>query len=514
MLSRAHGGGERKLSFLTHLKKNASKTRTLNGAVTYSTTSDACLDLFSVAGGMRYRSDYDQIRLFDKAYIENPELAMKLLFYIRDIREGMGERQLFRTLIRHVAKTWPKSAKKNVHLISEFGRFDDMLCLIGTKSEREVIRVIKEQLDKDLASLEARKNGEIDAPVSLLAKWMPSINTSSARTRGIAEKLIPALGMTKYSYRKTLTKLRANIGLTERYLTEKKPEKVKYQAVPAGAMLKYRGAFERNDGERFYDYLAEVSTGKKKIHCANLFPYELVRPFFGTSFWNSIRNAKGEDVLEALWRNLPANLGNENAISVIDTSGSMYCCQRRDAVTPALISQSLGLYHAERCKGRFHNHFISFSEIPELIEIHGETLRDKLRYIQSANWGMSTNLEAVFDLILYTAIEANSKQDEMPSVLYIISDMEFNCAIADPSKTVYENARAKFELAGYQLPAVVFINVNSWQMQAPVTAHQKGAALASGMGITTFKEKFDGNMTPMSHMLKVLMSDRYKEVHA
>ena len=192
----------------------------------------------------------------------------------------------------------------------------------------------------------------------------------------------------------------------------------------------------------------------------------------------------------------------------------MYCCQRRDAVTPALISQSLGLYHAERCKGRFHNHFISFSEIPELIEIHGETLRDKLRYIQSANWGMSTNLEAVFDLILYTAIEANSKQDEMPSVLYIISDMEFNCAIADPSKTVYENARAKFELAGYQLPAVVFINVNSWQMQAPVTAHQKGAALASGMGITTFKEKFDGNMTPMSHMLKVLMSDRYKEVHA
>ena len=502
------------MSFLTHLKKNASKTRTLNGAVTYSTTSDACLDLFSVAGGMRYRSAYDQIRLFDKAYIENPELAMKLLFHIRDIREGMGERQLFRTLIRHVAKNWPKSAKKNVHLISEYGRFDDMLCLMGTKSESEVIRVIKEQLERDLASLEARKNGEIDAPVSLLAKWMPSINTSSARTRGIAEKLISLLGMTKYSYRKMLSKLRANIGLTERYLTEKKPEKVKYQSVPAGAMLKYRGAFERNDGERFYDYLAEVSTGKKKIHCANLFPYELVRPMFSNNYWQGLKNAKGEDVIEALWRNLPANFGSENAISVIDTSGSMYCCQREYAITPALISQSLGLYHAEHCKGRFHNHFITFSSVPELIEIHGETLKDKLRYIQSANWGFSTNLEAVFDLILYTAIEANSKQDEIPSVLYIISDMEFNCAIDDPSKTVYENARAKFESFGYQLPAVVFINVNSWQMQAPVTAHQKGAALASGMGISTFKHKFDGNMTPMSHMLKVLMSDRYKEVHA
>lgn len=500
--------------FLNELKKNASKTRTLNGAVTYATTSDACLDLFSVAGGMRYRSAHDQIRLFDKAYIENPELAMKLLFYIRDIREGMGERQLFRTLIRHVAKAWPESAKKNVHLIPEFGRYDDMLCLMATKSEKEVIRVIKEQLERDLAALDERINGNIEARVSLLGKWMPSINTSSARTRGIAKRLVSLLGMTSYSYRKMLSKLRANIGLTERYLTDKKPEKVKYHAVPAGAMLKYRGAFERKDGERFSAYVKDAAKGRKKIHCENLFPYELVRPFFGENGWGIRDNVNGEDVLEALWENLPADFGNENAISVIDTSGSMYCTYREDAVTPALISQSLGLYHAERCKGRFHNHFISFSSEPELIEIHGSTLKDKLRYIQSANWGCSTNIEAVFNLILTTAVDAGCRQDELPSVLYIISDMEFNIAVRDPDKTVYENAKEMFNAFGYELPAVVFINVNSWQMQAPVRSDEKGAALVSGMGTSSFKEKFDGNMTPMSHMLKVLMSDRYKEVHA
>ena len=299
------------MSFLTQLEKNASKTRTFNGAAAYSTTGEACLDFFSVAGGMRYRSAYDQTILFTRAYIENPELAMKLLFYIRDIREGMGERQLFRTLIRYVAKSWPESARKNVHLISEYGRFDDMLCLMGTKSESEVIRVIKEQLAKDLAALDERKNGNINAPISLLAKWMPSINTSSRITRGIARKLAKALGMSAYDYRKMLTKLRNNICLTERYLTDRRHEKIKYSAVPAGAMFKYRDAFARHDKQRFMNFVKKAMSGKKQIHCANLFPYAIFRPIFnslnGQWFINvfgdwdyTINKLKGIETLEAL----------------------------------------------------------------------------------------------------------------------------------------------------------------------------------------------------------------------
>ena len=500
------------MSYLTALEQKASETRTLNGAKAYSSTGDACLDLFSVAGGMRYRSPGDQIRLFDRAYIENPELAMKLLFYIRDIRQGMGERQLFRTLIRHVAKTWPESAKKNIHLIPEFGRYDDLFCLLGTKCERTVVDLVRAQLEQDQEALEARKSGKPDAPISLLAKWMPSINTSSARTRGIAQRLMADLGMDQYSYRKMLSGLRANSCVTERYLTEKKPEKIRYSAVPAGAMLKYRQSFKRRDKERFTAYLSDVSAGKEKIHCETLFPYQILRPYL-SGCWGTA-DPCGKETLEALWENLPREFGNENAISVIDTSGSMYCGFQGNAVTPALIAISLGLYHAERCKGAFHNHFISFEDQPHLIEIHGATLQDKLRYIQNAPWGCSTNLEAVFELLLKTAIDSNATQEELPSVLYIVSDMEFNCAVRNPGKSVYDNARERFESFGYTLPAVVFINVNSWQMQAPVRAHQKGAALTSGMGVSTFKEKFDGNMTPMSHMLKVLMSKRYEEVHA
>lgn len=499
------------MSYLEMLKEENSKTKTLNGAVTYSKTGDACLDLFSVAGGMRYRNPKDAIGLFKRAYIENPDLAMKLLFYIRDIRQGMGERRVFRTLLRYVAKMWPESARKNVDLIAEYGRFDDLLCLQGTKVWPSVVDYIKKVLSEDLKSLEARKNGELDAHISLLAKWLPSVNTSSKKTCAKAMKLANDLGMPAGDYRKMLSKLRAQIGIAERNLSGKRVENIKYEAVPAGAMLKYRNAFADQDSKRFFKYLTEVKKGTKSIHCETLFPYEIVRPIF--RYGIQCEAGRKANLLDVMWNSLPADIGNENAISVIDVSGSMYCGPE-GAVTPALIAQSLGLYHAERAKGAFHNHFITFSSEPELIEIHGKTLRDKLAYIQSADWGMSTNIKAVFNLILNTAVKNKSTQEEMPSVLYIISDMEFDCAIENPSMTVYDGAKKKFNDAGYELPAVVFINVNSWQMQAPVRAHTKGAALVSGAGINSFKHKFDGNMTPMSHMLMVLNSDRYKKVCA
>lgn len=498
------------MNFLEKMKEKTNKTKTMNGAAAYATTCDACLDLFSVAGGMRYRNPKDAIRLFDKAYIENPDLAMKLLFHIRDIRQGMGERRVFRTLLRHVAKVWPESAIKNVHLIAEYGRYDDLICLQNTEAWPAAVAFIKAGLEKDMHALEERNRGNLDAKISLLAKWLPSVNTSSKVTCERARRLAEDLGMDERTYRKTLSALRANICIAERRLSENKTEKIQYEAVPAGAMLKYRDAFARKDSQRFKRYIAAVNSGTKRIHCETLFPYEIIRPYFDKY---RIRSVSHADVLDALWNNLPANFGNENAISVIDTSGSMYCCNAGN-VTPALISQSLGLYHAERAKGAFHNHFISFSSVPKLIEIHGRTLEEKLRYIQSAEWGCSTNLEAVFDLILSTAVDSNASQDEMPSVLYIISDMEFNVAIRNPQMTIYDQAKRLFNAHGYELPAVVFINVNSWQMQAPVKAHTKGAALVSGSSVNSFTHKFDGNMTPMSHMLKVLNGERYKEVCA
>ncbi|MBR3929828.1 MAG: DUF2828 family protein [Clostridia bacterium] len=499
------------MSFKEQMKTEFNLTSTLNGAVTHSTSGDACLDFFAVSGGMRYRRKRDQIRLFEKAYIETPDLAMKLLFHVRDIRQGMGERQLFRTLLRHVAKVWPESAKKNVRYIAEYGRWDDMMCLLNTPAEKEAVSVIKEQLEKDLESLRLRENGQKAAPISLLAKWLPSVNASSKKTCAMGKRLAEEFSMDEKSYRRMLSSLRANICLTERYLTKKTPEKINYEAVPAGAMLKYRCAFEKHDGERFDAYLRDVGNLDKQMHADTLFPYEILRPFFKNGW--VVNEAKGGKTLEMLWESMRFEVGSANALSVIDTSGSMYYT-RKDAVTPALISQAMGIYCAERCKGLFHNMFITFNTFPTLMEIKGNTLSDKLRYLSNAPWGGSTDLERVFDLILVSAVKAHAPQDELPEVLYIFSDMEFNEAIQRPDETIFENARRKFENAGYRLPAVVFHNVNSWQMQTPVQAHTKGAALTSGASAATLTEKFDGNVTPMSHMLRVLNGKRYEVIHA
>ena len=498
------------MSYLESLKTEANYTRTLNGAKTHGSTGDACLDFFAVAGGMRYRRKNDQITLFDRAYIETPELAAKLLFHLRDIRGGMGERSLFRTLLRHVAFAWPETAKKNAKYIAEFGRWDDLLCLLGTPAEEEAVRVIKLQLAEDMAALKKRELGDEDAHISLLAKWLPSDNTSSPKTCAKARKLMKALGMESRAYRAMLTGLRARIGLVERTLTKRQPEKVNYEAVPAQAMLKYRCAFTRKDGNRFRSFLDKVKNGSKRIHADTLFPYEVLRPFFNGCSW-CVTDPKGMAALEALWNSLPGEIGSANAISVVDTSGSMYWAEK---LKPALISQAMGLYCAERCPGIFHNHLITFESTPHLMEIKGKTLRDKLRYIGTLPVGGSTNLEAVFNLILRTAVDNDAKQEEMPAVLYIFSDMEFNCAMRNADKTVYENAKELFEAFGYQMPAVVFHNVNSWQMQAPVTAHTKGAALQSGASTHALKEKFDGNITPMDHMLRVLNAERYSMIHA
>ncbi len=499
------------MSYLENLQTEANYTCTLNGAKTHGSTGDACLDFFAVAGGMRYRWADEQIRLFDRAYIETPDLAMKLLFYLRDIRGGMGERKLFRTLMRHVARTWPESAGKNTEYIAEFGRWDDLLCLLGTPAQDQAVQVIRNQLEQDREALERREAGEENAHISLLAKWLPSDNTSSRHTREMAGKLIEALGMNSKEYRSLVTALRARIGLTERQLTGKKPEKISYEAVPSQAMLKYRSAFMRRDKARYAGYLQDVRHGVKQIHAGTLFPYEILRPFF-SDMWCCQEDPKGMETLELLWNSLPGTVGNTNAISVVDTSGSMY--GGFGPLKPALISQAMGLYCAERCEGLFHNRLITFESTPHLVKVHGKSLRDKLKYIGTLPWGGSTNLEAVFDLILDTAVSCSAAQKELPSVIYIFSDMEFNCCMENADGTVYANARRRFESYGYKMPAVVFHNVNSWQMQAPVTAHTTGTALSSGADTHTMGHKFDGNITPMEHMLRVLNGRRYAMIHA
>ena len=483
------------------MKETANVTLTENGAVTLRTTGSDCLDLFSTIGALRKADENDIIERFIRAYCESPDTAMKILFYARDVRGGLGERRTFRILLRWLADNHSASVIKNIQYIPEFGRYDDLLELSGTACESEAVAFIKEQLEKDVEALDK------DGDVSLLAKWLPSVNTSNNAAVRAGKKLAKLLGMSESKYRKTLSALRAQIKIIENNLREKKYD-FDYEKQPSKALFKYRQAFIRNDNDRYTDYLDRVSKGEAKMNTGTLMPYELVE-----SVLNKLTAMSEEEktAVNTTWEKLEDFGGDENILAVIDGSGSMYAWK---APTPASVALSLGLYFAERNKGAFANHFITFSHAPQMIEIKGDNFVDKLRYVTTFDEVADTNLEAVFRLVLETAVKYKVTQSELPSKLVIISDMEFNYCVEDGDLTNFENARRMFEENGYRLPDVVFWNVASRNRQQPVSQNEQGAALVSGCTPRLFSMIAGGELSPLKIMLEIIGSERYSMIKA
>ena len=496
---------------LQYLKQESNKTFTENGAATLKTTQSDCLDLFATIGAIRRESDEEIIARFMRAFAEDKDIAMKLLFFARDIRGGLGERKVFRVCLKWLSYNAPETVRKNLSYISEYGRFDDLLVLFDTPVEKDMLDFIREQLCKDV---EAIDNG---GEVSLLGKWLPSVNASNANTIKAAKKIARFLQMDDKGYRKMLTKLRAYIRIIENNLREK-DYTFDYEKQPSKAMFKYRGAFARNDAERYNNFLNRVSSGEAKLNAYTLAPYEIVEPCLN-EYWSRLPFMKDlaeeeKKSLNATWEALPDFGSEANALAIIDTSGSMYCDAKP---LPAAVALSLGIYFAEHNTGAFKNHFIEFSREPELIEIKGETFADKLQYICSFNKVADTNIEAVFDLVLSAAVNNNVPQSELPEKLIIISDMEFNACVKNAGTTNFNNAKAKFEAAGYKLPEVVFWNVASRNRQQPVTKNEQGVALVSGCTPRLFSQVVDGSlaaMTPYEFMLDVLGGERYEKIAA
>ena len=495
---------------LQYLKQEANQTVTENGAVTHLTTESDCLDLFATIGALRHASDSEIEARFLRAYTENRSLAMKLLFFARDIRGGLGERRVFRVILKWLAENESASVEKNLAYIAEYGRYDDLLVLMDTPCEKAMLAYIKEVLSADLAAM---KQG---SEVSLLAKWLPSVNASSAETVRLAKRVARALGMRDAEYRKALVSLRSHIRLLENYLRER-DYSFAYEKQPSKAMYRYRQAFMRNDGERYRQYLAAVESGSKTLHTDALSPYELVDPYLGNYYYGGNKSfmrpisPDEKAVLNATWSSLPDFGGNENALCVIDTSGSMYYAAKPQ---PASVALSLGLYFAERNRGLYRNHFIEFSAKPRLIEIKGETFADRLRYVASFNEIANTNLEAVFDLILDAAVKHHAAKEELPAKLIIISDMEFDQCVVRASRSNFASAKAAFEEKGYSLPEIVFWNVASRNRQQPVTKNEQGVALVSGCTPRLFEMVASGTMNPYAFMLEVVESERYAKIVA
>lgn len=496
---------------LQYLKQESNKTFTENGAATLKTTQSDCLDLFATIGAIRRESDEEIIARFMRAFAEDKDIAMKLLFFARDIRGGLGERKVFRVCLKWLSYNAPETVRKNLSYISEYGRFDDLLVLFDTPVEKDMLDLIRDQLRKDI---DAMNNNE---EVSLLGKWLPSVNASNANTIKAAKKIARFLAMDDKGYRKMLTKLRAYIRIIENNLREK-DYTFDYEKQPSKAMFKYRGAFARNDAERYNNFLNRVSSGEAKLNASTLAPYEIVEPCLN-EYWSRLPFMKDlteeeKKSLNATWEALPDFGSEANALAIIDTSGSMYCDAKP---LPAAVALSLGIYFAEHNTGAFKNHFIEFSREPELIEIKGETFADKLQYICSFNKVADTNIEAVFDLVLSAAVNNNLPQAELPAKLIIISDMEFNACVKNAGTTNFNNAKAKFEAAGYKLPEVVFWNVASRNRQQPVTKNEQGVALVSGCTPRLFSQVVDGSlaaMTPYEFMLDVLGGERYEKIAA
>lgn len=488
---------------LNYLKNEANCTYTENGGTAYRSTTSFCLDMFFKAGAMRNATAEEIADVVTRAYAEDPDKTMKIVFFARDARGGLGERRFFREAVSALAKTAPAAVEKNIHLFAEYGRFDDLCILLGTSLEGAAMKVISAQLEKDIAAMNEGK------PASLLGKWLPSVNASAAETRNKGRRIAALLGINERTYRKTLSSLRRYTDILENRLREC-DYTFDYETQPSCAMFKYRNAFIRNDGERYTEYLNRVNSGEAKLNADRLYPYDIVRAAL-----NGSASAEETLSLDAAWRALPdlTAAKHENALAVIDGSGSMTCSC--GDIRPIDAALSLGIYFAEHNKGEFANHFITFSETPRLVEIKGRNIVEKTNYCRTFNEVANTDLEAVFTLILRTAINNKVPRDEMPAKLYIISDMQFDyCVNSGNDEPMFREMRKLYRGYGYELPEVIFWNVNSRCDAMPVTRSETGAALVSGYTPAVFDMVMGGECSPEAVMDRILSSARYAPVSA
>ena len=477
-------------------EKPSAKAMTLteNGALTRKSTGDAVLNLFSLGGALRSRTPEDRVSLFSKAYREDADLAMKALFYFRDIRGGQGERDTFRIIANALARGNNTSILKNTHYIPVYGRWDDLFSFVGTPFEKDAFSLLKMQLDNDIKVFNEKEKG-----MSLLAKWLPSENTSSAKTRALATKFRTFLGATPREYRTTLADLRGYLKVVERAMSSGNWNGIDYEHIPSRASMIYRKAFGRHDPDGYGSYIKAVEKGEKTIHAATLYPYDLVE---------KVLNGEGDATLDAQWKALPDYTSGGNALVVADVSGSM-------EGRPLASSVGLALYFAERNHGIFHNYFMTFTGVPQLVEVVGRTLTEKIGNISSAHWEQNTNVQAVFDLILSKAVKGGIPEEDMPRKIFIISDMEFDAADHGNKRTNFDAIKAKYKASGYEMPTLIFWNVYARSNQSPVKFDERGVMLVSGQSPSIFKSVMESKVvTPYDLMLEVLNGERYEQITA
>lgn len=462
--------------------------RTENGMKARQSTANAVTDLFFKIGAMRGKN---VIPAWTAAYVQDKELATRIALWTRDVRGGAGERKLFRDILHDLAVSDPHRGVALGRKVPELGRWDDLLVLVGTPLETFAFEEIRIALEDS--------NG-------LCAKWMP-------RQGDVAVRLRKHLGWTPKYYRKRLVELTK---VVETQMCAKDWDNINFNAVPSVASTRYKKAFSRHT-EKYKEWTAAlVSKDPKvkasvKVNAGAVYPYDVLKGLITT--YGFALNRDNLDHVLAQWEALPNYVGDANILPLVDVSGSMTSKagghQSKSDVTCLDVAVSLGLYLADKNKGKFKDTFLTFSSQPQLLHLQGNIL-EKIKQMVTSKWEMNTNLHAALDKILRTAIEGKVPQSEMPGALLILSDMQFDqCTQHDDS--AMEMIARKYSEAGYNVPNIVFWNLNA-NDNVPVKYDTRGAALVSGFSPAIAKSVLAADMdnfTPEAIMLKTIMNERY-----
>jgi len=455
---------------------------TENGMPTHSTSGSYLLDMFFKMGSARSMKDQDILSMFISAYQENPVLAIKAMFYNRDVRGGQGERRSFQIMFKWLCENVPSYAKLVFDLVPEYGRWDDLFVGLDSSLYPQIVSFIHQNL----------MEGNV-----LLKKWMPRENKSKS---DLALALMEALGMSPREYRKAIA-LHGEV--VENFMCSNEWMAINYSHVPSVASKNYRKAFSRHDAERYVEWLSAIEKGddpKVKINAGAIFPHDILRAYLG-----STRPSLTVDrTVEAQWKALP-DFVNEglNFIAVVDTSQSM------ESDLAWEVAFALAIYLGERNKSVFKDAFITFSRIAKLIRFPSNaSLREKLNEILKHRIVEDTNFESVFKLILDKAVAGKVSQEDMPTHVIVLSDMQFNPARNVPSDNAQQMIERMYAKAGYSVPQIIYWNLRS-SNGVPVKFDESGTCLVSGYSPSLMQSLLDGQLTPMNMMLAVLDRKRY-----
>jgi len=489
------------------LNNEFNESYTENNALGYRTTGKNLLDLNYKVASLRSADEREIVGLYTKAFYEDKLMTLKWLFFASDVREGLGERRLFRVISKYLALNNPEYISHLAEYIPDYSRWDNILEFLGTPLENKTVSIIKKQLEKDKADMKDGKS------ISLMAKWLPSPTTSSKDTVKQARKLYALLGMSEKDYRKTLSAMRKYIDIVEVKMSAKEWDKIKYEAVPSRANLLYNGAFLRNDEERRREYLEKLEKGEVKINAGVLYPHDIIH-----SYIDNGRKLKSYDAaLENMWKSLPDLVqGDGKTIVVADGSGSMCSTIGKTNIMALTVANALAIYFAEKLSGEFKDKYITFSQKPQLVDFSNcKSLKEKIQLAYKYNEVANTNIEAVFDLILTTAKREKMTQNEIPANILILSDMEFDAATygtAQVGKKLFEVIASKYKKAGYKLPRLIFWNLNSRTGTLPVIENDLGVALVSGFSVNIVKMVLSGELDPYKCLVEQLTTERYDRI--